>query len=69
MEKFTLYFIDNYNVARAIYTSDELHDCLDCIKQNNLFLNRCLIQSPNKRKITFDQKGSMYFGAMPTENK
>lgn len=64
MNKFTLYFLTDTNVYRIVYSSDELSYCLSYIKSNSLRPTRCMIISPNGRRITFTDNGSMMFGEL-----
>lgn len=44
-----------------IFTHDELAPCLAFIKSHNYALQRCVIVSPNNRKITFNFKNDLVF--------
>lgn len=67
MSKFILYILTEFNSYRAVHSGDELCGCLSYIKMNSVALNRCLIVSPNGRKITFTPNGSMVFGELPAQ--
>lgn len=67
MGKFILYILTEFNTYQAIHSVDELSGCLSYIKANNLALSRCLIISPNGRRITFAPNGSMIFGDIPAQ--
>ena len=67
MSKFILYILTELNSYRAVHSVDELSGCLSYIKTNNLALNRCLIVSPNGRRITFASNGSMIFGELTSQ--
>lgn len=59
---FTLYyFIDTTN-SKAIFTNEDLGPCLAYIKANFLVPQRCLIISPNNRRITFNNQNDLVFG-------
>lgn len=67
MSKFVLYILTEFNAYKAVHSVDELSGCLSYIKTNSLALNRCLIISPNGRRITFASNGSMIFGELPAQ--
>lgn len=69
MNKFVLYILTEVNHSKAIFCGDELSDCLSCIKNNNLQPTRCVVVSPNGRRITFMPDGSIMFGGMMNQKK
>jgi hypothetical protein len=69
MNKFTLYFLTDSNAFKMAYSGDELSYCLSYIRTNNLLPNRCMIISPNGRRITFTDNGSMMFGELPGDKR
>ena len=69
MNKFTLYFLTDANVCRIVYSGDELSYCLSYIKSNSLLPARCMIVSPNGRRITFTDNGSVMFGELPGDKR
>lgn len=63
MNQFTLYTISE-GCYKPVYSGDELSYCLAYIKTNGLVPCRCMIMSPNKRRITFTESGAVIFGDM-----
>ena len=66
--KFTLYFLIEYGKCKAIFSGDELDQCLNYINANNLPYNRCMVLSPNSRRITFTDNGDLIIGDMPSSS-
>jgi hypothetical protein len=59
---FNLYFLTTANSTELIFTNKELAPCLDYIRANRLYPQRCMIITPNNRRVTFNQNNEMVFG-------
>ena len=69
MNKFILYILTEINYSKAVFYGDDLSDCLSYIKNNNLSPIRCIIISPNGRRITFMPDGTIAFGGMISQRE
>ena len=47
-----------------VFSNEELNPCLVYIRSRGLVPQRCIIVSPNNRRITFNNANEMVFGAI-----
>lgn len=58
---FRLYYAHNSNEFKLIFKSDELRDCVSYLSSHNIICQRCIIISPNGRKIVFNDNNDLVF--------
>ena len=56
---FKLYYFTYNMKPEFIYSNNDLLPCLDYIKVNNIQRQRCVIITPNNRRISFNEKDVM----------
>lgn len=59
---FRLFFLTSNSSTELIFSNNELAPCIDYIKANRIYPQRCIIITPNNRRVTFNSKNEMVFG-------
>lgn len=58
---FNLYFLTAASSTELVFSNKDLGPCLDYIRAHRLYPQRCMIISPNNRRITFNAINELVF--------
>lgn len=59
---FRLFYFTSSSASDLVYSSNDLAPCIEFIRTHSLIYQKCIIVSPNNRRITFNEYNEIVFG-------